>query len=170
MGLVGIGLYSGLNNTRKAPPISDTEQASFVLSVKNLMYQGKYQEALVALQSRKTQTMTKDQQYEVNVMLGTTYEALTNKQQALIAYKEAYNLKPNQSYDVAADIAVLAQSSGDKNTAIEYYEKAIELLKDDKGQGNAYLQAEYTARINEIKSGKAPETMETTKSPKELLQ
>lgn len=88
--------------------------------------------------------------YDLYMQQGVTYEGQKNYDAAMESYRKAESLK--ETTEVTSAIASLAESRGDKQTAITYYKKAIPLIPEDDAMKDS-LKKYFEDKVTELEGG-----------------
>lgn len=138
--------YLVLSNTKASSHLTFSQNINSISDQENL---GNYNKALSGLSSIKPQN--KSQQYTILVKQGLDYAQLNQNQKALNAYLSAYHIDPSNTDDsILAEIGKLYGLTGNKTMAINYYNKAIDLIKTPKYQYDEFKLPSYQYYISQL--------------------
>lgn len=104
--------------------------------------------ALNTLGNAIKNTTDKSQKAALYTQQGNTYQNDNNYQSAITSYQNAAQAN-GLTYSLAQSIAESAQAAGNKQLAIEYYQKAIGLVPANDPTGGAEKNA-FQAAINQL--------------------
>jgi tetratricopeptide (TPR) repeat protein len=127
--------------------LPDHPQSKSVLDAQKLNAKGSYDQAQKTLSSAIANSTNSTEKQDLYLEQGVTYENQKNYAQAIDAYNHAAAIKETVAIDEA--IARVAVNSGNKQLAIDSYNKAIKLLKPDSARDMSMKQY-YEAQIKEL--------------------
>lgn len=101
--------------------------------LKNVMrqeFRGQRDAAITSLKEQLTKARTDEEKLALYVTLGSVYENKSDNAAALEAYRKAAAIK--EGYGTNSAIARTAEATGDKDLALDYYERNRKLIKSGK--------------------------------------
>ena len=137
--ICGGGRYR-YQHRHKTPSVSSTTGQSAVDTAIEQSNNGNTNSALSTLNHAIKNTTDKSQKAVLYTQLGDTYTNDHNYQAALNGYQQAAQTD-GLTYGLAQAIAEAAQQAGNKQLAIQYYQKAISLipLNDPTGEAERHV-------------------------------
>lgn len=149
--IVLIGLVLGgriyVQNRQQA---AEAEFQAVTKLANSLSFQRKYDEAATQLKNYIAESPKKEYEFEATIHLGSVYLNWSKYQEAMTAFRAADELNGPNPLAAAVGIALAAERLGDKATAIQAYNNAIEILEPKRNEGYVaeditYYQAKVQA-------------------------
>lgn len=144
----GGGYYFWHKQQHKAASTPPTVDSSAVNTAIQQANNGNSSQALSTINSAIKSTSDKSQKSALYTQQGNIYQNDNNYQSALTSYQDAAQ-SDGLTYALAQSIAESAQAAGNKQLAIEYYQKAIALVPSNDPTGGAEKNA-FQAAINQL--------------------
>ncbi len=132
--LVALLIASAISYFSQKSTIKQSALDSFINQVMVLEKQQKYKVADSQIQTYlhdNDKKLTNDGKSQVLFALGANYVLLKDFPKAVDAFKKSAQLQGTLNFSTAHAIADAAISAGQKDVAIEYYQKAIDIAKTD---------------------------------------
>lgn len=122
-------------------------------SINKLNATGNHEESLAYADKYINNATNAEDKIYMQVVKGSIYEEQNNLQAALKQYREIEKTAGRDIYGVCMGIARTSQKLGDKQTAIEYYKKAIVLAKRSDSLANKMEVMDLESRIKALEEG-----------------
>lgn len=133
----GFGLRYYQNRQKSSPSLPTVQPLqSDVNKAQNLALSGNYDAAHKQISSAlQNSNLSTQDRYDLLMQQGATYQNQDDNQAALQAYQQAAQAKETQNvYELLAGVA---EKLGNKEQAITYYKKAIQLISSSNAVGQA---------------------------------
>lgn len=144
----GGGYYFWHKSQHKVTPPAATDQSAAANTAIQQANNGNSTQALNTINSAIKSTSDKSQKSALYTQQGNIYQNDNNYQAATTSYQNAAQTD-GLTYALAQSIAESAQAAGNKQLAIEYYQKAIALVPANDPTGGAEKNA-FQASINQL--------------------
>lgn len=128
------GIAGGVWYLQAQKPTSTIATKAALLSAQDKSFSGDHDGAITLLKAQLKTTQTTAEKVSTYVAIGTNYENKGDNAAALAAYKSAQSQM--ETFGTDNSVARLAEKTGDKATALDYYQRCLKLVTTGKAQGH----------------------------------
>lgn len=152
--IVGALVWVQVERNRDSQAQKDkTAYEKIIVNSQTLITNGKYDTAISALNAYLKKDPPKEYQQRAYAQLGAAYANQGKFKEARDNYVKAQEIAGKPQLNTVLGIAYMSQALNDKDTAIENFNKAIELTEKSKDPSAAQDIASYKNMIKQMQEG-----------------